>query len=150
MSVKPAMAVRTTPDIQSPTASAEGSLPGAPPRGPHQPTAPDHRRLAVRFDLRISPDLRERLKAAAERQGVSDGAYLRNLIATAVGVEGEAAPPRVRIPTADLDAISTAVRELGALHQPASLGRWGDVLAGHERIRQLLIPACVRLSRGAA
>lgn len=109
---KPAMAVRT-PAIQPGPGRV---LPGAPPRGPRV----DLRKLDFRFDLRISPALRDKLKAAAKQRGVPDAVYVRDLIQAAVGGNDVDARtlPRKREPSELLMALSSAVREIGAAHEP--------------------------------
>lgn len=150
--VKPAMAVGQTTSAapQSPPVPV-ASLPGALPRGP-QPAAIDPRKLASKVDVRLTAPLRAALTEAAKREGVTDGALIRRLVADALGVEAEAdraSAPRVRIPPAELEALSTAVREIGALHQAAALGRSEEILAGLDRVRAVLIPVCVGLARAA-
>ncbi len=149
--VKPAMRVLTDP--QSPPVSG-GSLPGALPRGP-QPAAPDHRKLATKFDLRISPDLRERLRTAAAREGVADGVYIRRLLADAVGAEAPAdreGGPRVRIPPEEQSILAGALRDLGALYEPLSRPTVpvAEVKTGLDRVRAAIMPVVIGLSgRGA-
>ncbi len=151
VSVKPAMAVGQATPAAPHSDGGPSSLPGAPPRGP-QPPAVDAKRLASKVDVRLTAPLRAALTAAAQKEGVTDGALIRRLVADALGVEAEtdrASAPRVRIPPAELEALATAVREIGALHQAAALGRSDEVLAGLDRVRAVLIPVCVGLARAA-
>ena len=145
--VKPAMGVLT--DTQSPPSG--GSLPGAPPRGPRVPTAPDHRRLATKFDLRISPDLRERLRVAAAKEGVADGVFIRRLLADAVGAEAPAdreGGPRVRIPPEEQAVLAGALRDLGALYEPLSRATVpvAEVKAGLDKVRAAIMPVVIGLA----
>ncbi|AWI91779.1 hypothetical protein C0214_20270 [Methylobacterium sp. DM1] len=145
--VKPAMAVGQSSAIQSPPVPV-GSLPGALPRGP-QPAAPDYRKLASKVDVRLTAPLRAALTAAAKREGVTDGALIRRLVADALGVEAEvdrASAPRVRIPPAELEALSNCVREIGIATQQATLGQTDEVIKSLGRIRGVLIPTCVGLA----
>lgn len=119
--VKPAMAVgHCGTAIQSAPARAGDVLPGAPPRGPQKPRAD---LLAGKIDVRLSGPLRRDLSAAAKAKGLTDGAYVRTLIADALGA---AAPsdrttaPRKREPSDTLVALAAAVREIGAAHGPLS------------------------------
>ncbi|MGA4555228.1 hypothetical protein [Methylorubrum aminovorans] len=102
--------------------------------------------------VKLSADLRARIAAAARDEGVSDSAWLRQCALDRLGVESAvdaASGPRPRIPPAELEALSGVVREIGALHGPASLGKADEVLEGLDRVRAVLIPLCVGLARSA-
>lgn len=146
--IKPAMAVgHRVPgsDLQSPSVPA-GLLPGATPRGPLKP---DHRRLASKVDVRLSGKLRAALTAAAKADGVTDGAWIRNLVADRLGVaaaDDRASGPRQRIPDEDLVVLSGLVRDAGALYAQVQARRPHDVLPLLDRIRTSLIPMVVGLN----
>ncbi|UYW28225.1 hypothetical protein OKC48_06810 [Methylorubrum extorquens] len=102
--------------------------------------------------VKLSHDLRTQIAVAAQMQGVSDSAWLRQVALDRLGMESAvdaASGPRPRIPPAELEALAGVVREIGTLHGPASLGRAEEVLAGLDRVRAVLIPLVVGLGRSA-
>lgn len=152
MRVKPAMAVGHA-DRQSPPVSG-GSLPGATPRGPHQPAAIDHRKLASKVDVRLTAPLRAALTAAAKREGVTDGALIRRWVADALGLDADAdraSAPRVRIPPEEQAVLAGALRDLGALYEPLSrpVVPAAEVKTGLDRIRAAVMPIVIGLGRSA-
>jgi hypothetical protein len=118
--IKPAMAVGHQGSAIQSAPTIGGVLPGVSPRGPGRPRAD---LLAGKIDVRLSGLLRQHLSAVAKAKGVTDGAYVRTLIADALGA---AAPsdrmtaPRKREPSDTLVALAAAVREIGAAHGPLS------------------------------
>ncbi|MHC2086502.1 hypothetical protein [Methylobacterium sp. CM6244] len=154
MSVKPAMAVGHAPRaaLQSPPVPG-GSLPGAMPRGPQVPAAIDRRKLASKVDVRLTGPLRGALTEAAKAAGVTDGAYVRRLVADALGLDAEAdrgSGPRQRIPDADLMVLAGLVREVGSLYGPARAGKTEEVILGLDGIRGALVPMVVGLNARAS
>jgi hypothetical protein len=152
MSVKPAMAVGHTACAATPP--PPGSvLPGATPRGPLS-AKPDFRKLASKVDVRLSGPLRAALTEAAKAAGATDGAFIRGLVADALGIEAKAdraSGPRQRIPDADLVVLSGLIRDVGALYAPVRAGRAEEILAGLDAVRAALVPMVVGLNaRGTA
>ena len=149
MRVKPAMAGQRCPArTPAPAVVADQGLRPVDPVkiSPFRP-------LPSVLGVKLSHDLRARIAAAAQVAGVSDSAWLRARALDALGVESEvdaASGPRPRIPPAELEALSGIVREIGALHGAASLGRSDEVLAGLTRIRAVLIPLCIGLNARAS
>ncbi|WP_283535258.1 hypothetical protein [Methylorubrum extorquens] len=114
--------------------------------------APPIRPLPSVLGVKLSHDLRARIAGAARTDGVTDSAWLRLRALDALGMESAvdaASGRRPRIPPAELEALAGVVREIGALHGPASLGKAAEVLEGLDRVRAVLIPICVNLGRGA-
>lgn len=145
--VKPAMAGQRPTSTPAPAVSASQGLRPVDPGKP-SPMRP----LPSVLGVKLSADLRARIAAAARDEGVSDSAWLRQRALEALGVESAvdaASGPRPRIPPAELEALSGVVREIGALHGPASLGKAKEVLDGLDRVRAVLIPLCVGLARSA-
>lgn len=153
MECKPAMAVGHAPRAALQSGPVPGlSLPGALPRGP-QPSAIDARKLASKVDVRLSGQLRNALSAAAKRNGVTDGAYVRRLVADALGLDVEAdrgSAPRQRIPDADLLVLSGLIRQVGGLYGPARAGKTEEVILGLDGIRGALVPMVVGLNGRAS
>ncbi len=146
MEVKPAMAVGHASAATQPHPGLV--LPGAPPRGPRE-----GRELAAKVDLRMTPVLREAVRARAAAEGVSDGALIRRVLADALGAEASAdreSGKRPRLPPEELAVLAGVVRQLGAVWGPLSLGRISEAREGVERARTALIPLVMRLSRGVA
>lgn len=151
MSVKPAMAVGHGSAATPPPPGV--GLPGATPRGPQVPAAIDRRKLASKVDVRLTGPLRGALTEAAKQAGVTDGAYVRRLVADALGLDAEAdrgSGPRQRIPDADLMILSGLVREVGGLYAPARSGKADEVIAGLDRVRAALVPMVVGLNARSA
>jgi len=104
-------------------------------------------------DVRLTGPLRSALTEAAKRAGVTDGAFLRNLVADALGVEAAAdrvSAPRQRIPDADLAVLAGLVRDIGGLYAPARTGKVEEVLAGLDAVRAALVPMVVGLNAPAS
>lgn len=151
MEIKPAMAVGHGSAATPPPPSV--GLPGAPPRGPQSPPAPNHRKLASKVDVRLTGPLRGALTEAAKAAGVTDGAYVRRLVADALGLDAEAdrgSGPRQRIPDADLMILAGLIREVGGLYPAARSGKADEVIAGLDRVRAALVPMVVGLNGRAS
>jgi hypothetical protein len=106
-------------------------------------------------DVRLTAPLRAALTAAAKREGVTDGALIRRLVADALGVEAEAdraSGPRVRIPPEEQAVLAGALRDLGALYEPLSRPTVpaAEVKAGLDRIRAAIMPVVIGLNGRAA
>ena len=146
-SVKPAMAgQRPSREPVSAVSAIQGLRPVDP--GKATPMRP----LPSVLGVKLSHDLRARIAVAAQMERLSDSAWLRQVALDRLGMESAvdaASGPRPRIPPAELEALSGVVREIGALHGPASLGQAKEVLAGLDRVRAVLIPICVNLGRSA-
>lgn len=145
--VKPAVAGQTP--LQEP-ASAGSASQGLRPVDPlKKPPAP----LGSVLGIKMTPGLREAVSHRAGRDGLSDSAWLRHLVLRELRLESETdavSGPRPRIPPAELEALSGVVREIGALHGPASLGKAKEVLAGLDRVRAVLIPLIIGLNGRSA
>lgn len=145
---KPAMGVGHGSAGTATQPAPEAGRPGAPPRGPLA------RKLAGKVDLRLSGDLREALREAAKRKGVTDGAFVRSLVADAVGAKASTdreSGIRKREPSEVAIRIAQAVRELGAAHVPlSSLPPDIPAAKGHlARCREVLIPIMREEARDA-
>lgn len=144
--VKPAMAGQTSRQTPAPAVVADQGL------RPVDPLKKPPRPLGSVLGIKMTEGLREAVTSRANADGVSDSAWLRHLVLRELGLESEtdaASGPRPRIPPAELEALAGCVREIGALHGPASLGKSDEVLAGLDRVRAVLIPLCVGLARSA-
>ncbi|PZP68377.1 hypothetical protein [Methylorubrum populi] len=146
--VKPAMAgQRPASTPVSAVVASQGLRPVDPG------TRPRMRPLPSVLGVKLSADLRARIAAAAKADGITDSAWLRQRALEALGVESAvdaASGPRPRIPPAELEALSGVVREIGALHGPASLGKAKEVLDGLDRVRAVLIPLIIGLNGRSA
>lgn len=143
--VKPAMAGQRPANVP---VSAGPASQGLRPVDPSQKPSP-MRPLPSVLGVKLSHDLRGRIASAAAAEGVTDSAWLRRCALERLGLESPvdaASGPRPRIPPPELEALSGVVREIGALHGPASLGRSDEVLAGLDRVRAVLIPLVVGLN----
>jgi hypothetical protein len=120
------------------------------PRGPQKI---DARKLGSKVDVRLTAPLREALTAAAKAEGITDGAWIRALVADRLGLaaaQDRVSGPRQRIPDADLAVLSDLVREAGGLYAQVKAGRPHDVLPILDRIRTSLVPMIVGLDRRGA
>jgi hypothetical protein len=142
---KPAMAVGHSRAVIQPAPGRV--LPGAPPRGPLAS------KLAGKVDLRLSGILREAVRSAAKEKGLTDGAYIRTILADHLGAEApadRASGLRKREPSELAVRIAAAVRELGAAYTP--LAQQPPDIAGAKghlaRVRETLLPIMREESRG--
>lgn len=142
--VKPAMAGQPSRQTPAPAVVADQGLRPVDPM--RKPPAP----LGSTLGIKMSAGLRAAVAYRAQQDGLSDSAWLRHLVLRELGLDSETdavSGPRPRIPPAELEALSGVVREIGALHGPASLGDAKAVIAGLDRVRAVLIPLCVGLAR---
>ncbi|KQO45256.1 hypothetical protein ASF08_23530 [Methylobacterium sp. Leaf85] len=105
--------------------------------------------MASKVDVRLTGPLRGALTEAAKAAGVTDGAYVRRLVADALGLDAEAdrgSGPRQRIPDADLIILAGLIREVGGLYPAARSGKADEVIAGLDRVRAALVPMVVGLN----
>ena len=145
---------RVKPAMEGQRGPSSAPLQGAASQGlrPVDPLKRPPAALDTVLGVKLSTALRARIAVAAKADGVTDSAWLRLRALDALGMESAvdaASGPRPRIPPAELEALAGVVREIGALHGPASLGKADEVLAGLDRVRAVLIPICVNLGRSA-
>lgn len=148
--VKPAM--EGQPRVRLPSREPVSAVSASQGLRPVDPLKKPPAALDTVLGVKLSTALRARIAVAAKADGLSDSAWLRQRALDRLGMESAvdaASGRRPRIPPAELEALAGVVREIGALHGPASLGKAGEVLAGLDKIRAVLIPICVNLGRGA-
>jgi hypothetical protein len=101
----------------------------------------------------LTAPLREALTAAAKAEGITDGAWIRALVADRLGLaaaQDRVSGPRQRIPDEDLVVLAGIVRDAGALYAQVKAGRPHDVLPLLDCIRTSLIPMVVGLNGRSA
>ncbi|MGW9821986.1 hypothetical protein ACUXK4_004575 [Methylorubrum extorquens] len=143
---------RVKPAMEGQRGPSNAPLQGAASQG-LRPVDPVKRPLPSVLGVKLSSDLRTQIAVAAQMQGVSDSAWLRQVALDRLGMESAvdaASGPRPRIPPAELEALAGVVRVIGLLHGSASLGRTDEVMAGLDSIRAVLIPLVVGLNGRAA
>ncbi len=137
--VKPGMGVENAQ--RHPLAA---DLPGAPPRGPQDP---EYKHLGVRLTV----PLHDAVTAAARADGSGTSAYVRNLLADALGVE---APldrvDGVRVPPAELAGLSVALghtTQLVLASRELGDGQAAGAVMALERAHQRLVKIIERMER---
>lgn len=117
----------------------EGLIPAA---GGKRPT------LDVRFVTRMSRSLNASIAACAHQEGITAGAWVRQRLLAAVGLQsaldGHSGRP-TRRPAEDVVAISTAIRELAAVNNALAMGDGAAARASLDRVRAILIPMVVHV-----
>lgn len=140
--LKPAMAGQRPSGLPATPAPA-GAGQGRCPVDPRRP-------LPSVLGVKLSADLRARIKGAAEKAGVSDSAWLRQQALVALGVESPvdaASGRRPRLPPEEQAALAGIVRDLGEATLAARAGRTDDAVSAMERARQTLIPVVIGFER---
>lgn len=102
--------------------------------------------------VKLSPDLREQIAAAARAAGVSDSAWLRARALDALGLESPvdaASGRRPRVAPEDQAALAGVVRELGAATMAVRSGRVDEGVDAMERARRVLVPVVLGFERRA-
>lgn len=103
--------------------------------------------LDLRFVTRMSRELGDAVAAAAGRDGLTSGAWVRRLLMERVAVQSPVDARSRRpgnLPSEEIVAISTAVRELASVNAAISLKDGPAARAGLDRARGLLIPILMR------
>ncbi len=100
--------------------------------------------LEVRTGIRMDQGLYDAVVAAARRDGITVGAWIRHQLAAHVGIGAEAGrriqAPLPPPPRAETVAIAAAVRELASVNAAIALSDTLAAKACVERARELLIP----------
>lgn len=136
---KPAMEGQRPSSAPVPASASQGRCP-VDPRRP----------LPSVLGVKLSADLRARIKDAAEKAGVSDSAWLRQRALDALGVESvpdAASGRRPRLPPEDQAALAGCVRELGEATLAVRAGRINEGVAAVERARQVIVPVVLGFER---
>lgn len=127
-------------DAIDPITAAKNTDPGSSSRS-GRPT------LDLRFVTRMSRELGDAVAAAAGRDGLTSGAWVRRLLMERVAlqspVDARSRRPGI-LPSEEVVAISTAVRELASVNAAISLKDSPAARAGLDRARGLLIPILMR------
>lgn len=109
------------------------------------------RPLEVRTGIRMTRELHDAVVAAARRDGITVGAWIRNRLAAQVDIGSEAGrrnqPPLPSPPREETVAIAAAVRELASVNAAIALSDPRAAKAGLERSRALLIPILIKHAR---
>lgn len=117
--------------------------PAADPR----PTAGGRPTLDLRFVTRMSRELGDAVAAAARRDGLTAGAWVRRLLLERVGLQSDLdtrSGRPIHLPAEEVAAISAAVRELASVNAAITLKDAPAAKAGLDRARHLLIPILIR------
>ncbi|MGX7703870.1 hypothetical protein [Methylobacterium sp. Gmos1] len=109
------------------------------------------RPLEVRTGIRMTQELHDAVVAAARRDGITVGAWIRAQLAAQCNIGAEAGrrnqPPLPSPPREETVAIAAAVRELASVNAAIALSDTRAAKAGLERSRALLIPILMKHSR---
>jgi len=127
-------------DVTDPATEAKNAGAGSSSRS-GRPT------LSLRFVTRMSRELGDAVAAAAVRDGMTSGAWVRRLLMERVAVQSPVDARSRRpghLPNEEVVAISTAVRELASVNAAISLNDGSAARAGLDRARGLLIPILMR------
>ncbi|MFC5554972.1 hypothetical protein [Methylobacterium iners] len=108
--------------------------------------------LAQVLGVKLSPDLRLQIAAAAQREGISDSAWLRQRALDALGTVSApdaASGRRPRVAPEDQAALAGAVRDLGeaTVALAAVPSRHADATAALQRARETIVPIVIGFER---